>query len=333
MILCFLILSVLCTSSWGVAQDKERQGEQGSVSHLVGNWSGESICVNKDKFPACHDEQVVYRIAKSTGNSAALTLTMDKIVNGRPETMGAFEFVYDPQKQTLSSEFTRNNWHGIWGLAVKGERMDGTLVTLPDKTVVRRINVTKVSAVDKESQRPAETPLTTEDAAGSPSNQSDPTLSIHIPDATVYDQNGNRLKFHTDLVKGKTVAINFIFTTCTTICPPLTATLRRVQQELGERVGRDVNLISVSVDPATDVPERLKEYAARFKAGPGWTFVTGQKVDIDSLLEALGASAADKNDHTPSILIGNDVAGYWTRAYGLAPASRLAEIIRNAASR
>ena len=112
----------------------------------------------------------------------------------------------------------------------------------------------------------------------------DPTASLRIPDATVYDQNGNKLKFYTDLVKGKTVAINFIFTTCTAICPSLTATFRRVQQELGDRVGQDVHLISVSVDPTTDVPERLKEYAAKFKAGPGWTFVTGDKVEIDSVL-------------------------------------------------
>ncbi|HEV7375880.1 MAG TPA: SCO family protein, partial [Pyrinomonadaceae bacterium] len=89
--------------------------------------------------------------------------------------------------------------------------------------------------------------------------------SLRIPDATVYNQNGRRLNFYTDLVKGKTVAINFIFTTCTTICPPLTATFRRVQQELGERVGSDIALISISVDPVTDTPERLQDFAAKFK--------------------------------------------------------------------
>jgi len=116
-----------------------------------------------------------------------------------------------------------------------------------------------------------------------------PTLKI--PDATVYNQNGRRLNFYTDLVKGKTVAINFIFTTCTTICPPLTATFRRVQQNLAlEQKGSDVQLISISVDPVTDTPERLQDFAAKFKAGPGWTFVTGDKQEIDSLLRALGAA-------------------------------------------
>jgi cytochrome oxidase Cu insertion factor (SCO1/SenC/PrrC family) len=156
--------------------------------------------------------------------------------------------------------------------------------------------------------------------------------SLRIPDTTVYDQNGKRLNFYTDLVKGKTVAINFIFTTCTTICPPLEATFRKVQQELGERVGRDVQLISISVDPTTDTPERLKSFSEKFKAGPGWTFVTGSKPEIDQLLRALGASVTDKSNHSPMLLVGNDMAGYWTRTYGLASASTIVKVITEAAA-
>jgi cytochrome oxidase Cu insertion factor (SCO1/SenC/PrrC family) len=155
--------------------------------------------------------------------------------------------------------------------------------------------------------------------------------SLRIPDATVYNQNGRRLNFYTDLVKGKTVAINFIFTTCTTICPPLTATFRRVQQQLSEREGNDITLISISVDPTTDTPERLYDFAAKFKAGPGWTFVTGDKAEIDSLLRALGAAVADKNDHTPMILVGNDAVSYWTRTYGLSSPTTLVKVITEAA--
>lgn len=154
-----------------------------------------------------------------------------------------------------------------------------------------------------------------------------------IPDTPIYDQDGQKLHFYSDLVKGKTVAINFIFTTCTTICPPLAATFRRIQVDLGGRVGNDVRLISISVDPVTDVPERLKAFAAKFKAGPGWTFVTGSKPDIDLLLRALGASVSDKNDHTPMVLVGNERAGYWTRTYGLAPAPVLVKVINDAASK
>lgn len=157
------------------------------------------------------------------------------------------------------------------------------------------------------------------------------SVRLRIPDARVLDQNGHPLNFYTDLVKGKTVAINFIFTTCTTICPPMTATFRRVQQQLGERVGRDVRLISVSVDPVTDTPERLAAFAAKFKADAGWSFVTGEKPEIDKLLAALGASVGDKNDHSPTILIVNDATGKSTRTYGLAPPSRLVQLIADSA--
>jgi cytochrome oxidase Cu insertion factor (SCO1/SenC/PrrC family) len=155
---------------------------------------------------------------------------------------------------------------------------------------------------------------------------------LRIPDAVVYDQDGKRHNFYTDLVKERVVAINFIFTTCTTICPPLTATFRRVQQELGDRVGRDVQLISVSVDPTVDTPERLRDFAAKFKAGPGWTFVTGDKNEIDSLLQALGVAVANKNDHTPMVLVGNDATGHWTRTYGLASPKTLVQVITETAS-
>ncbi|HLG18009.1 MAG TPA: SCO family protein [Blastocatellia bacterium] len=156
---------------------------------------------------------------------------------------------------------------------------------------------------------------------------------LRIPDTPVYDQDGRKLRFNTDLVKGKTVAINFIFTTCTTICPPLAATFARVQKDLGDRVGRDVVLISVSVDPAIDVPERMKSFLAKFGARPGWTFVSGNKPEIDELLRQLGAYVSDKNDHTPMILIGNEPADYWTRAYGLAPAGKLVKLIEEAAAK
>lgn len=155
--------------------------------------------------------------------------------------------------------------------------------------------------------------------------------SARIPDIRVYDQNGKQLHFYRDLIKGRTVAINFIFTTCTTICPPLTATFRRVQQKLAEGP-LHVQLISISVDPVTDTPERLRDFAAQFKAEPDWTFVTGDKTEIDSLLRALGTAVADKNDHTPMVLIGNDATGYWTRAYGLASPATLIKVITEAAN-
>ena len=160
----------------------------------------------------------------------------------------------------------------------------------------------------------------------------DSTSSLRIPNTTIYDQDGKRLNFYTDLVKGKTVAINFIFTTCTTICPPMTATFRKVQQELGDRVGRDIELISITVDPATDVPARMKDYTNKFNVGPGWRFVTGSKLEINELLKALGGYTSDRNNHSPVILVGNERAGYWTRTYGLTKPSAIVSLINQAAA-
>jgi len=152
---------------------------------------------------------------------------------------------------------------------------------------------------------------------------------LKIPDIPVLDQDGNTLHFYTDLIKNKTVAINFIFTNCTTICPPLAATFARLQKEMGETIGTDVHLISISVDPLTDTPERLKAWGAKFKAGPGWTFVTGEKQEMDKLLTALGAAVSKREDHTPSMIIGNDSKSVWTRTYGLAKISQLMGVIQN----
>ena len=155
----------------------------------------------------------------------------------------------------------------------------------------------------------------------------DQLSKMNIPDIELLDQNGRKIHFYTDLIKGQTVAINFIFTTCTTICPPLGATFARVQKELGDK---DVRFISISVDPVTDTPERLKAWGAKFHAGDRWTFVTGSKPQVDELLRALGASSARREDHSPTVLIGNDATGNWTRTYGLAKASQLVQIVNDA---
>lgn len=156
--------------------------------------------------------------------------------------------------------------------------------------------------------------------------------SLQIPNVTVLDQNGKPLNFYTDLIKGNNVAINFIFTTCTSVCPVLTATFRRVQTEL-EKSQPNVRLISISVDPTTDTPERLRDFADKFKAGPGWTFVTGDKTEINSLLQRLGAGVGNPNEHTSMILIGNDPADVWTRTYGLSSPSVITKIIAETAAR
>ena len=124
-----------------VAQGEGAQG--GEVSKLVGDWVGESICVNKEKFPACNSEKVVYHIKEVAGKPDTINLAADKIVNGNPEAMGTFDFVYDARRRTLTSEFKNDRVHIIFELAVKGDLLEGTLSTLPERTLVRRIKVKK----------------------------------------------------------------------------------------------------------------------------------------------------------------------------------------------
>jgi protein SCO1/2 len=136
-----------------------------------------------------------------------------------------------------------------------------------------------------------------------------------VPDVACLDQNGKKLRFHTDLVKGKVVVITFIFTSCTYMCTIIGEGVARLQAALGERVGRDVHLISVSIDPATDTPEKLKAWAARLKAKDGWTLVTGEKAEMDRLLKVLRGGASGNRTHSPLLLIGNEAKNVWTEAY------------------
>src|SRR6185437_4358658 len=97
----------------------------------------------------------------------------------------------------------------------------------------------------------------------------------HFPNAPLINQDGQTVKFYDDLIKGKTVVINFIFTRCGNVCPLETAKLSQVYKLLGDRMGKDIFFYSITVDPKHDTPERLKEYAEKFHTGPGWYFLTG----------------------------------------------------------
>ena len=150
---------------------------------------------------------------------------------------------------------------------------------------------------------------------------------LTIPDVALLDQHGRPVQFYQDLVKDKVVVINFIFTTCSTVCLPAGAHFEALQRLLGDRMGRDVHLLSVSVDPVTDTPPRLRAWGEKFHAGPGWTLLTGAKSKVDTLLKALQVFTPDKQEHTPLVLVGNDATGTWTRAYGLASPVTLAALL------
>ncbi len=118
--------------------------------------------------------------------------------------------------------------------------------------------------------------------------------------------------------------MNFVFTTCTTVCPPMGAIFGKLQRDLGERASRDVHLISVSVDPVVDTPERLKAWRQRFGTDLGWTMVTGEKTEVDKLLKSLEVFTPDFADHSPTVLVGNARTGSWKRAYATCTGSSTA---------
>jgi protein SCO1/2 len=134
-----------------------------------------------------------------------------------------------------------------------------------------------------------------------------------VPNIPLTTHDGVRVKLYDDLVKGRVVLINFMFTTCRSVCPRATENLARVAEGLGDRLEREVRLISVTVDPRRDTPPVLKKYASRFSAPAGWYFVTGDEKDIDVLRDGLGVNAdgAGRNDHTGMVIYGNERTDQW----------------------
>ena len=154
--------------------------------------------------------------------------------------------------------------------------------------------------------------------------------ALAIPDVMVRDQDGRSLRFYSDLIKGQVVAINFVFTGCSTICPGLTTTFRNLQDLLGTK---NVRLISITVDPANDGPAELKKYAASFDAKPGWSFVTGRPDLMTKLLKSLSVSAIAVADHSSLVIIYNDAETRSTQVPGIASAADILKVIEEASSR
>ena len=135
---------------------------------------------------------------------------------------------------------------------------------------------------------------------------------------------GRTVRFYDDLLKGKVAMINFMFTECDGVCPGVMQNLTDVQALLGDRVGRDVFMYSITIDPKTDTPERLAQYAASFGIGPGWLLLTGKKADVEQLRGRLGfvdsnpRQDANPDEHTGTVRIGNEPLHRWIMVAGLA---------------
>jgi protein SCO1/2 len=139
----------------------------------------------------------------------------------------------------------------------------------------------------------------------------------YFPNVELTTQDGKTVRFYDDLLRGKIVAITLIYTHCLDNCPLETARMAQVQRLLGDRVGKDIFFYSISIDPKRDTPEVLKDYAQKFHAGPGWTFLTGKESDIELISRKLGLYSApdpgNRDGHTPSLLVGDVASAQWRK--------------------
>jgi len=150
-------------------------------------------------------------------------------------------------------------------------------------------------------------------------------LQLSVPDVEVVNQAGERVHFNSGVVKGRVAVITSFFTSCTAFCPMTQERMSRLAKRLGQRMGKDVVFISVSVDPENDTPKQMKAWAAKFHTGPGWTLVSGKKESVTTLLKSLGLYV-DMQRHQSALIIGNNKDG-WVRVSSWASAEKLAQVI------
>lgn len=159
----------------------------------------------------------------------------------------------------------------------------------------------------------------------------------HIPDVEVRDQDGRACRFYSDLVRDRTVLINFFFTSCSEICPLVTQNLRETQDVLGDRVGQDIFFYSVSLQPALETPAVLKDYAEQWDVRPGWKFLTGRPDEVERLRRAIGFASVDPDEdlvldnHTGLVRYGNDTLDRWAGSPGLARPAWIAKAVTSLA--
>lgn len=147
-----------------------------------------------------------------------------------------------------------------------------------------------------------------------------------VPDVELIDKNGNKAQLQAILDTDEPIALNFIFTTCTTICPVMTATFAQMQRQLGEKAGK-MRLVSISIDPEYDRPDVLKDYAEKFHAGDNWAFLTGDSKDIINILQSFDSFAGTKMNHRPVTFLKNPGNPEWIRIDGLTSGTNLAQEI------
>lgn len=143
-----------------------------------------------------------------------------------------------------------------------------------------------------------------------------PETQIDLPDSALVDQDGLPVRLRTDVIGDRLVVVNFVFTTCTTICPALSSILAGLQKPLRKRLASDARLVTISIDPEHDTPKRLHDYAEKLGAGPSWRWLTGTPAEVKRTLQAMGVWTSAVEDHAPLVLVGDGRTGRWLRLNG-----------------
>ncbi len=179
--------------------------------------------------------------------------------------------------------------------------------------------------------------------AQSPQNQGAPSnrpgavtvgkVQIAIPDLLVQDQDGNKRRFYSDLIKDKVVILSFFYTSCPSFCPRMNLRLTKLQNILGDRLGKDVFFVTVTKDPETDTPARLKAWGKNRQLKSGWTMVTGDVKAIGKIVHDFTGDSLGKNMHNTIFIIGNDKTGNWADLSGFASLDDLRQQIDAVATR
>ena len=217
------------------------------------------------------------------------------------------------------SHSKRKKWLALWGTAVS------ILAFSQGPTLAQVKQPAQVNQVAVSVQQDPSAQQSAKPAAPSPAQ-------TYFTDVVLVNQNGEKMRLYSDLLHDKVVVINSFFATCPGSCLPMERNLEKVQQAMGDRMGKDVHIISISVDPTVDTPPNLKAYAKKLNARPGWYFLTGEKQNVDFALGKLGQLVANKEEHLNIFIIGNERTGLWKKAFGLAQSAEIVKVVESVAN-
>lgn len=168
--------------------------------------------------------------------------------------------------------------------------------------------------------------------AGSLYAQGQPApVALPVPDIEVVNQDGRHVRFNSQVVEGRIAIVTGFFTQCSSMCPITQEKLAQVAKLLGPRLGKDVVIVSVSVDADNDTPARMKDWGEKFHIGPGWTLLSGKRAEVDTLLKALGLFVELRQRHQSALMIGSAATG-WVRISSWTPSEKLARLAESMSS-